>query len=82
VLSDVELVSLSGAQEAGKLAVSDAQREGMVLMFPAGDSVISLVSTVNFPGEADAYQDTAYAIAAGVVFNGEQDALYGTLLGG
>ncbi|HCB48489.1 MAG: hypothetical protein AMJ56_21420 [Anaerolineae bacterium SG8_19] len=82
VMSDIELVSLSEETEAGRLTVSDAGREGMVLMFAAGDSVIALVSTVGFPGEMDEYQDMAYAVASEVAFSGEQDALYGTLLGG
>lgn len=83
MLSDgVELVSLDSENEAGKLTVSGAGSEGLVLMFSAGDSVIGLVSAINAPGETTAYQDTAYAVAAGVEFSGAQDALYGTLLGG
>lgn len=81
-LGDVELVSLGGELEAGKLIVSGAGREGMVLMFPAGESVIALVSTVGFPGEMYEFQEMAHAVAAEVAFSGVQDPLYGTLLGG
>ena len=82
VLSDVKLISLSEETEAGSLTVSGEGREGMVLMFTAGDSVIALVSTTGFPGKMDEYQDILYEVAAGVAFSGAQDALYGTLLGG
>jgi hypothetical protein len=81
-MSDVELASLGGKIEAGKVKVSDAGREGTVLMFPAGESVIALISTVGFPGEIGEYQEMTYAIAAEVAFSGAQDTLYGILLGG
>lgn len=81
-ISDPELVSLNDQRDAGVLTVSAEGREGMILMFSAGDSVIALVSAIAFPGEMGQFQELANAIAAGVSFSGAQDALYGTLLGG
>jgi hypothetical protein len=82
VMGEAELVSLSDERDAGLLKVSDEGREGVVMMFAAGDSVIALVSTVVFPGEMGQLQEIAFSIAAEVVFSGAQDALYGALLGG
>lgn len=82
VLSDTELVSLSDERDAGLVTVSDQGREGLILVFVAGDEVIALVSAIGYPGEIDAYREPIYTIAAGVVFSGTQDALYGTFLGG
>jgi hypothetical protein len=81
-MGEAELVSLSDERDAGLLKVSDEGREGVVMMFTAGDSVIALVSTVVFPGEMGQLQEIAFSIAAEVVFSGAQDALYGALLGG
>jgi hypothetical protein len=81
-LSDVELVSINEGRDAGMLVVSDEGREGMILMFEAGDSVVAFVSTVGFPGEVAEFQEIAYAIAAEVTFSGAQEALYGRLLRG
>lgn len=79
---DAELVSLSDGRDAGMLTVSDEGREGMILMFVAGDGVVAFVSTVGFPGGMGGFQDVAFTVAAEVVFSGAQEALYGTLLGG
>jgi hypothetical protein len=81
-VSDPELVSLSEGREAGMLTVSDEGREGMILMFAAGEEVVAFVSAVGFPGELDAFREVTYAVAAEVAFGGAQGALYGTLLGG
>lgn len=81
-VSEPELVALSDARDAALLSVADAGREGLVLMFIAGDEVVAFVSAVGFPGELDAFQDITYAVAAEAVFSGAQEALYGTLLGG
>lgn len=82
VLGDVTLVSTGGERDAGMLTISDDGREGMILMFVAGDGVVALISTVGYPGEMAEFQDLAYAVAAGVIFNGGEDALYGTFLSG
>jgi hypothetical protein len=82
VIGDPELVSLSDERDAGLMTVSTEGREGMVLMFIAGDRVIAMVSTVAFPGEMDQFQEIAFSVAAEVAFSGAQDALYGALLRG
>lgn len=82
VIGDAELISLNDERDAGMLTVSGEGREGMILMFAAGDGVIALVSTVASPGEMGAFQDISYAVAATVAFSGANDALYGALLGG
>jgi pimeloyl-ACP methyl ester carboxylesterase len=82
VLSEPELISLNDERDAGVLTVSAGGREGMILMFAAGDGVIALVSPIAFPGEMDEFQKIAYSVAAEVVFSGAQDALFGALLGG
>lgn len=81
-LSDVSLVSVSDERDAGMLAVSEEGREGLILMFEAGDGVVAFVSTVAFPGETADFQEVAYAVAAGVTFGGAHEALYGQLLRG
>lgn len=81
-ISDAELVSLSDERDAGMLTVLDDKRDGMILMFVAGDGVIAVVSTVGFLGEMSELREITYAVAADVVFSGAQDALYGALLGG
>jgi hypothetical protein len=81
-LSDVDLVSISNERDAGMLAVSEEEREGMILMFVAGDGVVAFVSTVGFPGEMADFQEAAYAIAAEMSFGGAHQALYGQLLRG
>jgi len=80
VLSDVDLVSLDGERDAGMIAVFEEGREGMILMFEAGDGVVAFVSTVGFPGEAADFQEVAYAVAAEVAFNADHETLYGRLL--
>jgi hypothetical protein len=82
VISEPQLVSLNGEREASLMTVSEAGQEGTVLMISAGDSVIALVSSVAFPGEMDQFQAIAESVAAEVEFSGNQDALYGVLLGG
>lgn len=80
--SQAELVSLGNDREAGRMTVSAEGREGIVLMFPAGDRVIALVSAVAAPGGMAQFEAVTYSVASGVTFGGEQDALYGALLGG
>ena len=82
VLGDVDLVSLDGERDAGMITVSEEGREGMILMFEAGDGVVAFVSTIGFPGEMADFQEAAYAVAAGVTFGGAHEALYGQLLRG
>jgi hypothetical protein len=82
VLSEPELVSLSDDRDVGLLTALGEWREGLILMFSAGDEVVGIVSAVGFPGELDAYRDIVYAVAAEVTFNGAQDVLYRTFLGG
>jgi hypothetical protein len=82
ILGDTELVALGDGREAGMLTVSDEGREGMILVFVAGDGVVAFVSAAGFPGELSEFQEIAYAIAADVTFSGTQDALYAALLGG
>jgi hypothetical protein len=82
VLGDTQLVSLNDEREAGSMIISSPGREGLVLLYPAGDEVVALVSTVGYPGEIDAYREAIYAIAAEVSFSGAHEALYGTYLGG
>lgn len=82
VVGEATLVAVSDRRDAGMLPLLDAEREGMILMFEAGDGVIAIISTVAFPGEISKYQQLTYAIAAEVAFNAAQDALYNTLYGG
>jgi hypothetical protein len=86
LLSEPKLVSLSDERDAGLLTVSDEAagegRDGLILMFSAGDEVVAIVSAVGFPGEIDAYQEIIYAVASEVLFSGAQDVLYRTFLGG
>jgi hypothetical protein len=82
VISEPQLVSLNDEREASLMTVSEAGQEGAVLMISAGDSVIALVSSVAFPGELSQFQAIAESVAAEVEFSGNQDALYGVLLGG
>lgn len=82
VLGDVERVSISDKRDGGMMRVSDERREGLVLMFIAGDEVLAVVSAVAFPGEIDAFQETILAVASGVSFSGAQGDLYAALLEG
>jgi hypothetical protein len=82
VVSEPQLVSLNDKREAGLITVSEEGQEGAVLLFAAGDSVIALVSSVAFPGEMDQFQAIVDSVAVEVEFSGDQDALYGVLLGG
>lgn len=80
-LSDPELTSLGEGIDAGLMRVSGEGREGMILMFLAGDRVVAMISAVAYPGEMDNFEEITYSVAAEVVFSGSQDALYGALLG-
>ena len=82
VIGQAVRVSLRDEREAGMLTVTSEAREGMILLFEAGDGVLALVSTAAYPGEMAEHQEITYAIAAEVAYNGAQDALYGVLLGG
>jgi hypothetical protein len=82
VAGEAALVSVREGRDAGLLTVSYGGREGLILVFPAGDGVIALVSAEGYPGELDALEKIAYAVAAEVAFSGAQDALYGALYGG
>lgn len=75
-------VSLRDERQAGLLTVSELDREGIILLFEAGDGVLAFVSTVAYPGEVTEFQEITYAIAGEVAYSGAQDALYGVLLGG
>jgi len=81
-VGEAALVSVGDGRDAGLLTVSDGGREGLILMFAAGDGVIAFVSAESHPGEMDAFQEITYAVAAEVAFIGTQDALYGALYGG
>ena len=82
VLSDVALVSINDDRDAGMLTVSEEGREGLILMFEAGDGVVAFISTIGFPGETADFQEVAYAVAAKVTFDSAHEALYGQLLRG
>jgi hypothetical protein len=82
VAGNARLVSLSDGREAGMLTLSNEGGEGMILMFEAGDGVLAFVSTKASPGEMAEFQELTSALAAEVVYNGAQDALYGALYGG
>lgn len=82
IAGETKLVLLSDGREAGMLTLSDENREGMVLMFVAGDGILAFVSVETFPGEMVDFKELTYALAAEVVYNGSQDALYGALYGG
>jgi hypothetical protein len=64
------------------VTVSAGDREGLILMFSAGDQVVALISTVASPGEMSRFEDVTYRIASEVVFEGDGEALYGRLLTG
>lgn len=82
ILGQSVRISLSDGREAGMLDVTSEAREGMILLFEAGDGVLALVSTVAFQGEMAEYQEITYSIAGEVAYDGAQDALYGVLLRG
>lgn len=82
VFGDAERVPLDADRDAGRLTVSDGGREGMILVFPVSGGVVAVVSTVGYPGERSEGREVAYEVAATVVFSGDQEALYGALLGG
>ena len=81
-LSEPVLVSLGSGLEAGLVTASSREQEGLVMMFSAGEKVIALVSSLAYTGEMEAFEKTVYSLADEVEFFGEQDALYGALLGG
>jgi len=76
-----ELVSLSDERDAGRLSLSENEREGLILVFSAGKDVFAFVSATTYPGEMNEFQEITYAIAAGVTYSGSQDALYSKLYG-
>ena len=82
VLSDVELVSLGDDRTAGMVTVSEEGREGIILMFTAGDEVVAVVSAVSSVGELDALREDIFAVASEITFSGDQGTLYGALLEG
>lgn len=82
VVGEATLVAVSDGRDAGMLALLDAEREGMILMFEAGDGVIAFISTAAYPGEMSKYLQLTYAIAAEVAFKASQDTLYKALYGG
>lgn len=79
---DPTLITLPDSREAGLLTLSAEGREGMILLFEAGEGVLAVVSVVSFPGETTRFQELVNALAAEVLYSGPQDALYGVLLGG
>jgi hypothetical protein len=81
VAGEATLVSLRDGRDAGMLAFSDEGREGLVLVFEAGDGVFAFVSAAGFPGEMHEFQEVTYAVAAEVAYHGSQDALYSVLYG-
>jgi len=76
-----ELVSLSDERDAGRLSLSENEREGLILVFSAGKDVFAFVSATTYPDEMNEFQEITYAIAAGVTYSGSQDALYSKLYG-
>lgn len=81
-LGEPEMVSLADSREAALATITAEGREGVILMVPAGENVIALVSAVAAPGELAQWQELALAVAAELAFAGNHDALYGVLLGG
>lgn len=81
VAGEVTLVSLGNGRDAGMLTFSEEGREGLILVFAAGDDVFSFVSAIGFPGEMEEFQEITFSVAAGVTYNGSQDALYKVLYG-
>ena len=79
-LGAVELVALDAEHSAGQVSLTANDREGWVLAAPAGERVAALISTVAYPGEMESFAEVAYRIAASIIFEGDGDALYGTLL--
>lgn len=76
------LTSIGDGRNAGMITLSIEGREGLVLVFDAGNGAIAFVSAVAHPTEMDAQMVTIQEIAASVAFTGTQDALYGALYGG
>ena len=76
------LVSLEDGREAGRLTFSQAGREGMLLVFEAGNGVFAFVSALGFPGEMPELEGITYAVAAEITYQGTQQALYDALYGG
>lgn len=82
VAGEAKLVSLGDGREAGMLAFSEEGREGSILVFSAGKDVFAFISAAAYPSELSEFQEIIYAVAAGVAYNGSQDALYQKLNGG
>jgi len=81
VAGKAELVSLSDGSDAGKLSLSENEREGLILVFSAGKDVFAFISATTYPGGMNELQEITYAVAAGVTYSGSQDALYSKLYG-
>lgn len=82
VVGTPALISVGDGRDVGMVTLSDQGREGVVLVFEAGNGAIALVSAVAYPAEMDAQMATIQEIAATITFTGAQDALYGALYGG
>ena len=81
LVSEDELISLGDERHAGLLIISDAQREGMFIVFAAADGVIAFVSAAGYPGELDGFQDIAFTVAATLEHSGSVDALIAEFYG-
>lgn len=80
-VGEATLVSLGDERDAGRLTFSDKEREGLILVFTAGKNVFAFISATTNPGGLQEVQEIIYAVAAGVAYNGSQDALYSKLYG-
>lgn len=81
VIGQVTLVSLGDGRDAGRLTFSKDGYEGLILVFKAGKDVFAIVSAVTYPGGLRELQETIYDVAAGVAYDGSQNALYSKLYG-
>lgn len=81
VAGQAALVPLGDGRDAGRLIFSKEGREGLILVFKAGKDVFAIVSAVTYPGGLREFQETIYEVAAGVAYDGSQDALYSKLFG-
>lgn len=80
-VGSIDAVSL-GERPAGRATISAVDREGVILTFVAGDGVAGIVTTVTVPGETIRFEEVVSQIVESVVFEGDQEALYGRLLTG
>ncbi len=81
IAGEVTLISLSDDRDAGMLTFSEEGREGLILVFSTGRDVLAFISAASYPGGLNEFQEIIYAFAAGVTYNGSQDALYQKLYG-